>query len=206
MACDGSCLKNPGGATGWAWAAEDGRWASGYQPVGTNQVAELWGLLSVLRDFPDVPLLIQLDSEYARKVAVTWAPRWALSGWRTAGKQPVKNLALVQAIHRRMTVREQPVRMVHVPGHDRANRWPLNTLADKYAATAAQHARQHHVSGEFSGTGPAVLHAHGPQERDLRQAAGPHRRRAAAPARARTEFCLSCDGLIDPNGDCRCSA
>lgn len=142
VACDGSCLKNPGGATGWAWAAEDGRWASGCQPKGTNQVAELWGVLSVLRDFPVEPLIVQIDSEYAMKCATVWAKGWAKRGWRTVSGDPVKNLALVQAIHRQMTVRTTPIEFVKVPGHDPENRWPLNTEADRLAGEAARYAKQ----------------------------------------------------------------
>lgn len=204
VACDGSCLSNPGGPIGWSWAARDGRWSSGCKPSGTNQVAELWGLLSVLRDFPDVPLVVQMDSEYARKIAVEWAPGWARRNWRTKSGEPVKNLALVQMIHRRMTARIHPIRLVHVPGHDRGNRWPLNTLADQYAAQAAQYARQHKADETFTGQGPAVLHAEGPQE----TVATPSRPSRVPVARSRpaASFCTSCDGLIDPNGDCRCSA
>ena len=140
VACDGSCLKNPGGATGWAWATDDGRWAAGCQPTGTNQTAELWGVLSVLRDFAVEPLHVQIDSEYAMKVATIWAPRWARNGWKTASGAAVKNQALVKMIHRQMLVRTASVKFEHVPGHDPGNRWPLNTEADKRARRAAIYA------------------------------------------------------------------
>lgn len=149
VACDGSCLKNPGGATGWAWVAEDGSWASGCQPVGTNQVAELWGVLSVLRDFPLRPLTVQIDSEYAMKVATTWRKGWRKRGWRTASGDLVKNLTLVQGIDRLMEERSAPITFIKVPGHDRQNRWPLNTLADERAGRASAWARDHQEAREF---------------------------------------------------------
>lgn len=193
VATDGSCLRNPGGPIGWAWAAADGRWASACQPFGTNQVAELWGLLSVLVDFPDVPLVVQMDSEYARKVATVWAPGWARRGWRTASGDPVKNLGLVQSVYRRMQVRTAEVRLVHVPGHDRSNRWPLNTRADDLAGKAAHYAQQHKATEEFRGALEPI----------------PVPTPPAAPAQSRSvpppDFCPSCEGMILPNGDCRCS-
>lgn len=141
VACDGSCLANPGGPTGWAWVAQDGSWASGCQPSGTNQVAELWGVLSVLRDFPLDPLCIQVDSVYAMKCSREWRVAWKKRGWRTMSGDPVKNLTLVKAIDAQLSMRADPVRFAKVPGHDRANRWPLNTEADRRAKSAARWAR-----------------------------------------------------------------
>lgn len=155
LACDGSCLKNPGGATGWAWVAEDGRWASGHQPTGTNQIAELWGVLSILRDFPNEAVIVQIDSEYAMNIATKWAKGWAKRGWVTAGGKPVSNLAIVKAIYSQMLVREAPIRFQKVPGHDPQNRFPLNTAADEYARAAAVRAKTH-GSGTREGFDPEL--------------------------------------------------
>lgn len=152
LATDGSCLRNPGGPTGWAWVADDGRWASGCQPSGTNQVGELWGVLSALRDFPTRPLAIQVDSEYAMKVATVWATSWQRNGWRTRSGDTVANLELVMSIHRQMTVRTEPVRFIKVPGHDPHNRYPLNTAADQRAGAAARHAQTNGDARAFTGT------------------------------------------------------
>src|SRR5699024_2456685 len=40
VSTDGSCLKNPGGAIGWAWVDHRGGAHSGGAPEGTNQIAE----------------------------------------------------------------------------------------------------------------------------------------------------------------------
>ncbi len=152
VATDGSCLKNPGGAIGWAWVAQDGRWSAGCAPEGTNQIAELWAVLAVLRDFPQQPLAIQIDSEYAMKVATSWAPRWQRNGWRTASGAPVSNLDLVKGIHLQTTRRRRDgisTRFIKVPGHDKANRWPLNTAADARAGEAARYARRTGRSDQF---------------------------------------------------------
>ena len=54
VATDGSCLRNPGGPTGWAWVRADGAWASGGRPEGTNQIGELMAVVLALTDHPDV--------------------------------------------------------------------------------------------------------------------------------------------------------
>lgn len=143
VACDGSCLSNPGGATGWAWVSGDGRWATGCQPVGTNQIAELQGVLSILRDFPLTPVEVQIDSEYAMKAATVWRHGWKKRGWKTASGDEVRNLGLVRLIDMQMERRRAPIRFTKVPGHDKRNRWPLNTKADRLAGEAAKWTLQH---------------------------------------------------------------
>lgn len=143
LATDGSCLRNPGGATGWAWVAEDGSWEADGAHTGTNQTAELQAVLMALRDWPTAHLVIQIDSQYALTAATTYGERWAKNGWRTATGNSVANLALVKGLHLQMTRRRAAAlttRFVKVPGHDPGNRWPLNTAADEHARRAARHA------------------------------------------------------------------
>lgn len=140
VATDGSCLRNPGGPTGWAWAAEDGRFCSGGTPQGTNQVGELYGVITALRAFPVEDLTIQIDSEYAMKIATQWGPGWARQGWKTASGGTVKNLPLVKVILHLMRTRPAPARFKKVPAHDPAGRWPLNDRADALAKSAARKA------------------------------------------------------------------
>lgn len=194
VACDGSCLRNPGGATGWAWVASDGRWASGCQAKGTNQVAELWGLLSVLRDFPVEPLAVQIDSEYAMGVAQAWAVHWARNGWKTREGKKVANLNLVMAIHRRMVTREAPIRFIKVPAHDPGNRFPLNTAADQRAKAAAKYVQEHSAARTFTGVDKNVVMVNAPRPYEHREMSKPG-----------LHLCQSCDRPIDINGDCACS-
>lgn len=141
VATDGSCLRNPGGATGWAWVAEDGRSCAGGAPTGTNQVGELYAVLTALRAFPVEDLTIQIDSEYAMNVSTHWGAGWARRGWRTAAGDPVKNLPLVKLIVHLMRTRPAPVHFEKVPAHDSSGRWPLNDKADILAKTAAKRAQ-----------------------------------------------------------------
>ena len=52
VATDGACKGNPGPA-GWAWVGEDGNWAAGSLPEGTNNIGELLGLLYAITDHAD---------------------------------------------------------------------------------------------------------------------------------------------------------
>ncbi len=145
VATDGSCLRNPGGPTGWAWACEDGTWLFQGTPTGTNQTGELYGLIAALRDFADVPLIVQTDSAYVIGCAETWARGWERRGWKTADGKPVANLRLVQQIAQLKADRTQPLRLVKVKGHAQPGTWPLNERADQLArqgATTSQTTRR----------------------------------------------------------------
>lgn len=153
VATDGSCLRNPGGAIGWAWARDDGSWYAAGDVAGTNQIAELLAVLAALRCHPDTPLVLQVDSTYAVNVATRWAARWARNGWRTAAGAPVANRDLVQQIHDLTSTRPRsaPVQWARVRGHDRRRRFPLNDAADRHAGRAAQYAAQTGQQCAFTG-------------------------------------------------------
>ncbi|WP_031937901.1 ribonuclease H family protein [Prescottella defluvii] len=136
VSTDGSCLKNPGGAIGWAWVAHEGPSGSGGAVSGTNQIAELWALVEAVVAHPGPePLLIESDSQYAIKCASEWLPGWKRKGWKTASGGPVKNLELVQDIDRAIAERTGPVRFRWVRGHVGNH---FNELADKLAGEAAR--------------------------------------------------------------------
>ncbi|WP_240643963.1 ribonuclease H family protein [Antribacter gilvus] len=137
VSTEGSCLRNPGGAIGWAWIDHDGgRFDSGGAATGTNQVAELTALLHAIQAHPGAePLLVESDSQYAIRCASEWVAGWKRKGWRTASGEPVKNLELVQSIERAIADREGPVRFHWVRGHV-GN--PFNERADQLAGLAAR--------------------------------------------------------------------
>lgn len=139
VSTDGSCLRNPGGAIGWAWANHDGSSASGGHPSGTNQVAELMAVLEAIRSHPgDEPLVIQADSQYAIKCSSEWVHSWKRKGWRTAAGGPVQNLALIQSIDSEIAQRPGAVSFVWVRGH-RGDEF--NERADELAGIAARGVR-----------------------------------------------------------------
>ncbi|MBF6328826.1 ribonuclease H family protein [Nocardia transvalensis] len=136
VSTDGSCLRNPGGAIGWAWVNHQGTSASGGAAVGTNQIAELRAVLEAIVAHPDQePLLIESDSLYAIKCASEWLSGWRLNGWRTSTGSPVKNVELVQHIDHAIATRPGPVRFRWVRGH--VGNY-FNEQADKLAGEAAR--------------------------------------------------------------------
>ncbi|MGC0366039.1 ribonuclease HI [Rhodococcus sp. 27YEA15] len=136
VSTDGSCLRNPGGAVGWAWVNHEGPSCSGGEASGTNQTAELRALFEAVAAHPGSdPLLIESDSQYAIKCASEWLASWKRKGWKTANGSAVKNLELVQSIDRAITDRVGPVRFRWVRGHV-GNHY--NEMADKLAGEAAR--------------------------------------------------------------------
>ncbi|EOM75299.1 ribonuclease HI [Rhodococcus rhodnii] len=172
VSTDGSCLRNPGGAIGWAWVEHDGESASGGGASGTNQIAELWALLEAIRSHPgEQPLLIESDSQYAIKCASEWLAGWRRKGWKTATGSPVKNVELVQAIDAAISGRSGPVRFRWVRGHVGNE---FNEIADTLAGVAARAVRD----GTLAPTSPRTSAAQTSAPRN----AAPSRPAAAAAA------------------------
>jgi ribonuclease HI len=164
VSTDGSCLRNPGGAIGWAWVDHAGGSASGGLSSGTNQVAELMAVLEAITAHPGAePLHIESDSLYAIKCASEWVAGWRRKGWRTASGAPVQNLHLVQGIERAIAERPGPVTFGWVRGH-RGDRF--NEEADVLAGAAAREAKA--AGPAASGpTAAAAPRATGPVELDV---------------------------------------
>jgi ribonuclease HI len=98
VATDGACKGNPGPA-GWAWVAEDGHWAAGSIPLGTNNIGELLGLIKAIEDHPDVEnLVVQADSKYAIDTYEKWMDGHKRRGWKTSTGAPTKNRELLERL------------------------------------------------------------------------------------------------------------
>ncbi|MBN9152773.1 MAG: ribonuclease HI [Microbacterium sp.] len=141
VATDGACSGNPG-PTGWAWVGEDGQWAAGALPEGTNNIGELLGLLNAIRDHRSVrDLTVQADSKYAIDTYTKWMDGHARRGWKTAGGSPAKNVDLLKELIAERDGRRQhglpDVVLEHVRGHAGHR---LNSWADERAVRAAAHA------------------------------------------------------------------
>ncbi len=137
LATDGSCLRNPGGATGWAYVRSDGVWASAGCPEGTNQIGELQAVVLALSHHPHVPVEIQCDSSYAIGCATTWKKGWQRNNYVNSQRRTVSNLEIIRELHRLIDARTAPLTFTKVRGHDTANRWPLNTAVDVLCGEAA---------------------------------------------------------------------
>jgi ribonuclease HI len=130
---DGSALGNPGPA-GWAWYVDDGCWASGGWPHGTNNMGELTAVLDLLQQTAaaDDDLLVYCDSTYAIKSITEWMPGWKRKGWKKRDGKPVSNVSIMKALDEAMQGRR--VRFEWVKGHAGHE---LNEAADRLANAAA---------------------------------------------------------------------
>jgi ribonuclease HI len=136
---DGACLGNPGPG-GWGallrWRGRE-RELSGGEPLTTNNRMELTAAIAAL-DALTRPsrVCIHTDSLYVRDGVTRWLPRWKQNGWRTAAKQPVKNIDLWKRLEDAL-VRHR-VEWHWVRGHAGH---PENERADRLARQAARAAR-----------------------------------------------------------------
>lgn len=98
---DGACKGNPGPG-GWGVVLESGsarKELFGGELNTTNNRMEMMAVieaLSALRRPCDVVLYI--DSQYVLKGITEWIHGWKAKGWKTASKEPVKNVELWQRL------------------------------------------------------------------------------------------------------------
>lgn len=100
---DGACSGNPGPG-GWAFilqhpASGKKREEYGSDPSTTNNRMELTAVIRGLAALSR-PSSVELysDSKYVLDGLKEWLPNWKRRGWKTAGKQPVKNQELWQEL------------------------------------------------------------------------------------------------------------
>jgi ribonuclease HI len=103
---DGACSGNPGPG-GWGvlmLAREAGvivkeRELSGGEALTTNNRMELMAAISALESLTrPSQITIVTDSAYVKNGVTEWIHGWKRNGWRTAGKDPVKNVELWQRL------------------------------------------------------------------------------------------------------------
>ena len=98
IACDGSCLGNPGPG-GWAAViltdTGEERVLSGGEPDTTNNRMELTAAIRAVEAVPDgARATVFCDSQYVVKGITQWLPSWVRRNWQTANRRPVKNTDL----------------------------------------------------------------------------------------------------------------
>jgi ribonuclease HI len=65
----------------------------------TNNRMEMTAVIQALSALKrPCKITLHLDSQYVLKGITEWLPGWKAKGWRTAAKQPVKNVDLWQAL------------------------------------------------------------------------------------------------------------
>jgi ribonuclease HI len=131
MYTDGSCHGNPGPG-GWGailkWEGRE-RELSGGAGATTNNQMELMAViegLKALRESCEVEVFT--DSKYVMDGMKSWIHGWKKRGWKTANKQPVKNIEYWQSLDRE--VARHTVSWTWVKGH---SGHPENERADLLA-------------------------------------------------------------------------
>ena len=98
---DGACKGNPGPG-GWGVLLRSGATEKelfGGELGTTNNRMELMAVIEALSALKrPCAVTLYLDSEYVRKGITEWIHGWKAKGWRTASKQPVKNVELWQRL------------------------------------------------------------------------------------------------------------
>lgn len=91
---DGACSGNPGPGGWGAILRYNGQEKEmfGFAADTTNNRMELMAVIEALRVLKrPVVAAVHTDSQYVQKGITEWIHGWKRRGWKTAGKQPVKN-------------------------------------------------------------------------------------------------------------------
>ena len=141
--CDGACEPNPGNAGSGIVVYRNGKlaelWYGLYNPMGTNNTAELNALYHALR-MAEAEIKaghtveVCSDSAYSINCIRSWAPSWEKKGWKKPGGE-IKNLEIIQdcyAIYRRI---QKELTLTHVAAHVGTEG---NELADRMAMLAVR--------------------------------------------------------------------
>jgi len=125
---DGACRGNPGPGGWGALLLAEGREKEicGGELDTTNNRMELTAAIRGLQALKrDCRVTVYTDSEYVRRGIDEWLAKWKLSGWKTAGKKPVKNQDLWQALDKAVGDHKVTWRWVKghvgIPGNERAD-------------------------------------------------------------------------------------
>ena len=98
---DGACSGNPGPG-GWGAILRIGaveKELFGGEAETTNNRMEMTAVIEALRALSrPVKARVHTDSQYVQKGISEWIHGWKRRGWKTADKQPVKNVDLWQAL------------------------------------------------------------------------------------------------------------
>jgi ribonuclease HI len=139
--CDGACEPNPGKAGSGMVVYRNGElselWYGLYNPIGTNNTAELNALhQALLRAEKEIEsdrtVLVRSDSVYGLNAISKWAAGWEQKGWRRTGGE-IMNLELIKMIYADYCRIGSRVQLKHVSAHVGIEG---NELADRMAMYA----------------------------------------------------------------------
>ncbi len=140
--CDGACSPNPGKAgTGIAVYHKqqlEALWYGLYEAEGTNNTAELNGMLEALKMAEGhiqqkSSVQILSDSKYSIDCITKWAHGWKKKGWTRGKGEAIKNLELIQQCFELYLKLKFDLQISHVKGHANIEG---NELSDRMAVFA----------------------------------------------------------------------
>ena len=138
---DGGCEPNPGEAgTGLAVYLNNDLtelWYGLYQPMGTNNTAELQGLKQAFIIAKEklqagLSVAIYSDSKYSIDCITKWATGWEKKGWTKSGGE-IKNLDIIKPAYAMYQELASQITIHHVNGHVGIEG---NELADRMSIVA----------------------------------------------------------------------
>jgi ribonuclease HI len=137
---DGACKGNPGPG-GWGVLLRSSgveKELFGGELATTNNRMELLAVIMALEALKK-PCQIKLhaDSQYVLKGMTEWLVGWKAKGWKTASKQPVKNVDLWQRLDALVSGSGHQIEWLWVKGH---NGDPGNERADELANQGVEQA------------------------------------------------------------------
>ena len=126
--CTASCKGNPG-IGGWGAYLIYGKHVKelfGGEKETTNNRMELTAVIEALRLLNrPCKIVLHVDSSYVKDGITKWIDGWKAKNWRTANKQPVKNVDLWQALEEQIARHEIEWRWVKghagIEGNEKAD-------------------------------------------------------------------------------------
>jgi ribonuclease HI len=140
--CDGACSPNPGkSGTGIAIYQKEQLvelWYGLYAPNGTNNTAELNGMLEAFKlaaNYIQHKQSVQVlsDSKYSIDCITKWAKGWKAKGWTRGKGEEIKNLEVIQQCYHLYEQLKANLTITHVRGHADIEG---NELSDRMAVQA----------------------------------------------------------------------
>jgi len=137
---DGACKGNPGPG-GWGVLLKTGgveKELFGGERATTNNRMELLAVINALEALKrPCHVVLHADSQYVLKGITEWLAGWKAKGWKTAAKQPVKNVDLWQRLDALVAGAGHRIDWRWVKGHDGD---PGNERADALANRGVEQA------------------------------------------------------------------
>jgi ribonuclease HI len=137
---DGACKGNPGPG-GWGVLLKSGgteKELYGGERETTNNRMEMLAVIRALEALKrPCHVILHADSQYVLKGMTEWLAGWKAKGWKTASKQPVKNVDLWQRLDALVSGAGHRIEWRWVKGHDGD---PGNERADALANRGVEQA------------------------------------------------------------------